>query len=71
MQGKIRRGANRNVVGGELVVEIGHGRVFDGGVLDRQIIEQIAMRAVMDAEIALGNPPHDASTGNLGYDIEV
>jgi hypothetical protein len=28
------------------------------------------MRAVMEAEIALGNHPRDVSSQNLGYDIE-
>ena len=38
--------------------------------LDRRITEQIAMRAVMNAEIALGHSPRDVSAAKLGYDIE-
>ena len=38
--------------------------------MDRRITEQIAMRAVMDAEITLGNHPKDVSAHNVGYDIE-
>jgi len=37
---------------------------------DRRITEQIAMRAVMEIEIALGNHPQDVSRQNVGYDIE-
>jgi hypothetical protein len=38
--------------------------------LDRRITEQIAMHAVMDAEIRLGNDPRDVSMENRGYDVE-
>jgi hypothetical protein len=36
----------------------------------RQISEAIAMKAVMEAEINLGNHPQDVSQSKLGYDIE-
>jgi hypothetical protein len=36
----------------------------------RQITEAIALQAVMDAEIALGNHPNDVSHENRGYDIQ-
>jgi superfamily II DNA or RNA helicase len=39
-------------------------------LLDRRLTEHIAMRAVMEAEIALGNFPRDVSQHKLGYDIE-
>lgn len=38
--------------------------------MDTRITEAIAMKAVMDMEIALGNQPRDVSKENLGYDIE-
>ncbi len=37
---------------------------------DTSITEAIAMRAVMKAEITLGNHPQDVSRDNAGYDIE-
>ncbi|PJF28167.1 MAG: RNA helicase [Phototrophicales bacterium] len=60
------------VVGGALIIPIGLllGEKTPPEILDRRITEQIAMRAVMEAEIALGNHPHDVSSQNLGYDIE-
>lgn len=60
------------VVGGALIIPIGLllGEKTPPEILDRRITEQIAMRAVMDAEIALGNDPHDVSARNVGYDIE-
>jgi superfamily II DNA or RNA helicase len=60
------------VVGGALIVPIGMllGDRTPPEILDRRITEQIAMRAVMDAEIALGHHPRDVSAHNLGYDIE-
>ena len=60
------------VVGGALIVPIGLllGDRTPADILDRRITEQIAMRAVMEAEIALGNDPRDVSAQNLGYDIE-
>jgi len=64
------------IVGGALIVPIGllyqlggmHSAPTD--LLDRRITEQIAMQAVMHAEIALGHDPRDVSTQNKGYDIE-
>lgn len=60
------------VVGGALIIPIGLllGENTPPEILDRRITEQIAMRAVMDAEVALGNHPRDVSAQNLGYDIE-
>jgi superfamily II DNA or RNA helicase len=60
------------VVGGALIIPIGLllGEKTPPEILDRRITEQIAMRAVMEAEIALGNHPRDVSAQNLGYDIE-
>lgn len=60
------------IVGGALIVPIGLllGENTPPELLDRRITEQIAMRAVMDAEIALGNHPRDVSSQNVGYDIE-
>jgi superfamily II DNA or RNA helicase len=60
------------VVGGALIIPVGLllGENTPAEILDRRITEQIAMRAVMDAEIALGNHPRDVSSQNLGYDIE-
>jgi superfamily II DNA or RNA helicase len=36
----------------------------------RKIIEGLAMKAVMDAEMALGNKPLDVSAQKVGYDIQ-
>ena len=36
----------------------------------RRRIEELALKAVMDAERALGFDPRDVSGDNLGYDIE-
>jgi superfamily II DNA or RNA helicase len=60
------------VVGGALIIPIGLllGEKTPPEILDRRITEQIAMRAVMEVEIALGNHPRDVSAQNLGYDIE-
>src|SRR5690606_37748666 len=60
------------VVGGALIIPIGLllGKNTPPEIMDRRITEQIAMRAVMEAEIALGNHPHDVSAQNIGYDIE-
>jgi hypothetical protein len=60
------------VVGGALIIPIGLllGEKTPPEILDRRITEQIAMRAVMEIEIALGNHPRDVSAQNLGYDIE-
>jgi superfamily II DNA or RNA helicase len=59
------------VVGGALIIPA--GLIYQAPtqeLMDRRITEQIAMRAVMEAEIALGNHPRDVSSQNLGYDIE-
>ncbi len=59
------------VVGGALIIPA--GLIYQAPtqeLLDKRITEQIAMRAVMEAEIALGNHPRDVSSQNLGYDIE-
>jgi len=60
------------VVGGALIIPIGLllGENTPPEILDRRITEQIAMRAVLETEIALGNDPRDVSDHNLGYDIE-
>lgn len=59
------------IIGRALVVPVGMllERVPQD-ILDTRITEQIAMRAVMDAEIALGNSPKDVSAEKRGYDIE-
>ena len=60
------------VVGAALIVPV--GLLLDGErllqITDRRITEAIAMQAVMQAEIALGNDPRDVSRENKGYDIE-
>ncbi len=59
------------VVGGALIIPA--GLIYQAPtqeLLDKRITEQIAMRAVMEVEIALGNHPRDVSAQNLGYDIE-
>ena len=66
------------IIGGALIIP--RGLLLElGGVSQspeladlrqRQISEAIAMKAVMEAEIALGNHPHDVSQSKLGYDIE-
>ncbi|GAB1422306.1 helicase-related protein [Anaerolineales bacterium] len=60
------------VVGGALIIPMGLllGEKAPQAIMDRRITEQIAMRAVMEAEIALGNHPRDVSAQNVGYDIE-
>lgn len=60
------------VVGGALIIPLGLllGKNTPPEILDRRITEQIAMRAVLEVEIALGNHPRDVSAHNLGYDIE-
>lgn len=59
-------------IGGGLILPIGLllRDKTPADVLDRRITEQIAMQAVWDAEIALGNHPKDVSAQNVGYDIE-
>ncbi len=60
------------IMGGALIVPIGLVTDSDGlaATLDTRITEQIAMRAVTEAEIALGNDPRDVSGAKIGYDIE-
>ncbi len=60
------------LVGGALVVPAGLllGPRTPPDLLHTRITEQIAMQAVMQAEIALGNHPADVSAHNLGYDVE-
>lgn len=60
------------VVGGALIIPIGLllGDQTPPEILDRSVTEQIAMKAVMNAEIALGNDPRDVSGEKVGYDIE-
>jgi len=60
------------VIGGALILPIGLllGNQTPAEILDRRVTEHIAMRAVMEAEIALGNSPRDMSANKLGYDIE-
>ena len=60
------------VIGGALIVPIGLllGERTPADILDTRITEQIAMHAVIDAEIALGNDPRDVSAQNVGYDVE-
>lgn len=60
------------VIGGALIIPIGLllGDKTPPEIVDRRITEQIAMRAVMETEIALGNHPRDLSSQNVGYDIE-
>ena len=59
------------VIGGALIIPIGLllGERTPPEILDTRITEQIAMHAVMEAEIALGNDPRDVSADKLGYDI--
>ena len=60
-----------HVISGALVVPA--GMVLDEiapDLVDRRISEQIAMRAVLETEIKLGNDPKDVSAHNEGYDIE-
>jgi superfamily II DNA or RNA helicase len=60
------------IIGGALVVPIGLllGERTPKEILDTRITEQIAMKAVIDTEIALGNDPRDVSAQNVGCDIE-
>lgn len=46
------------------------GRKSGNDARDKKIIENVAMQAVMNAEISLGNLPEDVSKKNRGYDIE-
>jgi hypothetical protein len=60
------------VIGAALIVPI--GMLLEASTLPdlahRQVTEAIAMQAVMEYEIALGNSPEDVSKDNRGYDIE-
>lgn len=66
------------VIGGALVVPVGYlqRRLGDSAAppatfsADTARVEALAMRAVMDAERALGNEPKDVSAAKVGYDIE-
>ena len=60
------------IIGGALIIPIGLllGDKTPTEVLDRSITEQIAMHAVTETEIALGNDPRDVSVHDFGYDIE-
>ncbi|MCC6801240.1 MAG: DUF3883 domain-containing protein, partial [Anaerolineae bacterium] len=60
------------IIGGALVVPIGLllGDKTPPEILDTRITERIAMKAVMDIEIALGNDPRDVSADKLGCDIQ-
>jgi superfamily II DNA or RNA helicase len=46
------------------------GNFFAEDPQARKIIEGLAMKAVMDAEMALGNKPLDVSAQKVGYDIQ-
>lgn len=59
------------IVGRALIIPI--GMLLEDVPVDlkyRQVTEQIAMRAVIETEIQLGNTPVDVSHENVGYDIE-
>ena len=61
------------IVGGALIVPLGlvaEKKDIPPERLARQIVEQIAMQAVLETEIRLGYLPTDVSADNLGYDIE-
>ncbi|MEQ8853911.1 helicase-related protein [Gimesia sp.] len=66
------------VVGGALVVSAEKLRKLSGlpeisetiQTRETKRVEGVAMKAVMDAEAALGHSPHDISKDNRGYDIE-
>ncbi len=63
------------IIGGALVIPMGLLLALGGSdedaadLINRQITEQIAMRAVMEAEIALGHDPQDVGAQKIGYDI--
>lgn len=67
-----------NVVGAALIIPAGMSPEADGnapGTFARDLeairrVEGLAMRAVMEAERALGNEPRDVLGENCGYDIE-
>lgn len=59
------------IVGRALIIPI--GMLLDEKSADltyRKVTEQVAMRAVMEAEIAAGYTPKDVSAENWGWDIE-
>jgi len=60
------------VIGGAIVVPAGLllGERTPPELMNTRITEAIAMQAVMQAEAALNNHPHDVSGDNLGYDVE-
>jgi hypothetical protein len=60
------------LVGGALIIPIGLllGEQTPPELMDRRITENIAMQAVMSAEINLSHHPKDVSHENRGYDIE-
>ncbi len=60
------------VIGGALVIPIGAllGERTPPDLLDRRVVEAVAMQAVTEAETRLGNHPRDMSRDNEGYDIE-
>ena len=60
------------IAGRALIIPIGllEGAQMPPEVLDRRVVEQIAMQAVLETEIALGYHPRDVSAENIGYDIE-
>ena len=59
--------AQRNAEQG---IEPTKGSFFAEDPQARKIIEGLAMKAVMDAEMALGNKPLDVSALKVGYDIQ-
>jgi SNF2 family DNA or RNA helicase len=60
------------LVGGAMIVPLGLllGERTPAEVMDTRITEAIAMKTVMEAEIALGNQPNDVHDQGLSYDIE-
>jgi superfamily II DNA or RNA helicase len=64
------------VVGGALIVPRGflsflRSEVHEGAdAADRELVERLALEAVIAAEQALGHDPRDVSREKLGYDIE-
>ncbi len=67
-----------NILGGALIVPLGLLQKVDGTVkkgpqtfaMETKEVELAAMKAVMDAEKALGFYPRDVSLDKCGYDIE-
>lgn len=59
------------IIGAALILPVGlWERTLPEGILDTRITEALAMQAVMEIEITLGNHPKDVHKENLGYDIE-